>query len=93
MSDQQNLDAYGKLLHVATLAKGDEKMDPTIQPMNETDRKWLETALQEFAKDTDPVRKLKQMIAQLQQQGDDYEALSNLSDSLIDLGKEFIVST
>lgn len=34
---------YQQLLSVATKAKGDEKMDPSIGTMNEDDKKWFDS--------------------------------------------------
>jgi hypothetical protein len=80
---------YGQLLGLATAAKGDEKMDPSITPMKEEDRKWLENALQELASEADPIKKLKSLIAKLMnykhETEEDLATLTNTVDSLIDL--------
>jgi hypothetical protein len=84
------VDAYGKLLAVATTAEGDEKMDQRIAPLAGEDRQFLESAIHEFAINSDPIRKLKHLISQLQQQtpetDEEYATLEGIVDSLIDLG-------
>ncbi|CAD5216590.1 unnamed protein product [Bursaphelenchus xylophilus] len=62
---QLDTGAYGQLLALATTAQGENETDRSIKPLNEDDRKWLEEALTEFAKDSDPIRKLKARIANL----------------------------
>ncbi|KAI6184032.1 hypothetical protein M3Y97_00552600 [Aphelenchoides bicaudatus] len=80
---------YGQLLGMATSAKNGEKMDPSIGPMKEDDRKWLENALNTFAIEADPVKKLKSLIAQLMnyehETDEDLATLSNIVEVLIDL--------
>jgi hypothetical protein len=80
---------YSQLLSIATSAKGNEAMDPSIGPMDNNDRKWLEDVLNEFACAADPVKKLKLLIAKLMNfehnTEDDLKNLESIVESLIDL--------
>ncbi|CAD5212353.1 unnamed protein product [Bursaphelenchus okinawaensis] len=65
--DQPKVDtgAFGQLLALATTAQGDRETDQSIPPMSEDNRKWLEQAMTDFTKDSDPIKKLKCRIANL----------------------------
>ncbi|KAI6196955.1 hypothetical protein M3Y94_01168500 [Aphelenchoides besseyi] len=80
-------EVYTQLLAVATASKNGEKMDPTVPPMNEENRQWLESALKEMSQYSDPVRNLKAAISRLKRtgEGDDLEELQRSVDALIDL--------
>lgn len=58
---------YTNLLALATEAKKGQPMDASVGPMQEKDRRWLASAIQDYASssscsekaDADPIKKLK----------------------------------